>query len=144
MSAASILCTAKDRCARVDVDGVPSTCVSTRTMGETPMLRPEGSLFMTELIWLNGETLPMGDARLGIEDRGFQFADGVYEVIRIYNGKPFTLVPHLERLWRSAVDIQLTPPLTTDALANEITKFIAHTAVREGMVYLQLTRGVAP
>ena len=44
---------------------------------------------MTEWIWLNGEILPMADARLGIEDRGFQFADGVYEVIRLYNGKPF-------------------------------------------------------
>src|SRR3954469_18726808 len=99
---------------------------------------------MTEWIWLNGETLAMADARLGIEDRGFQFADGVYEVIRIYNGKPFTLIPHLQRLWNSAVDIQLTPPLTTDALAGQITKFIAHTGMREGMVYLQLTRGVAP
>ena len=46
---------------------------------------------MTEWIWLNGEILPFAEARLGIEDRGFQFADGVYEVIRIYNGKPFTL-----------------------------------------------------
>src|SRR5437762_2724653 len=81
---------------------------------------------------------------VGIADRGFQFADGVYEVIRIYNGKPFTLIPHLQRLWNSAVDIQLTPPLTTDALAEQIKRFIAHTGMREGMVYLQLTRGVAP
>jgi D-alanine transaminase len=99
---------------------------------------------MTEWIWLNGETLPFAEARLGIEDRGFQFADGVYEVIRIYNGKPFTLIPHLQRLWNSAVDIQLTPPLTTDALAEQIKKFISHTGMREGFVYLQLPRGVAP
>ncbi len=99
---------------------------------------------MTELIWLNGEILPLAEARLGVEDRGFQFADGVYEVIRIYNGKPFTLIPHLERLWRSAVAIQLTPPLTTDALASQINRFIAQAAIPEGMVYLQLTRGVSP
>src|SRR5207302_6104667 len=99
---------------------------------------------MTDLIWLNGKTLPFADARVGVEDRGFQFADGVYEVIRIYNGKPFALDPHLQRLWNSAVDIQLTPPLTTDALAQQITQFLHRTGMREGMVYLQLTRGVAP
>ena len=54
-----------------------------------------------ELIWFNGETIPMADARLGVEDRGFQFADGVYEVIRLYDGRPFTLAEHLERLARA-------------------------------------------
>jgi D-alanine transaminase len=61
---------------------------------------------MTEWIWLNGEIMPMADARLGIEDRGFQFADGVYEVIRLYDGKPFALATHLERLWKSAVEMR--------------------------------------
>ena len=103
---------------------------------------------MTEWIWLNGEIMPMGDARLGIEDRGFQFADGVYEVIRLYDGKPFALAAHLQRLWNSAVDIQLTPPLTTDLLAIEIHRLIDHlrdrTHVGDAMIYLQLTRGSAP
>jgi len=99
---------------------------------------------MTEWIWLNGDILPMSDARLGVEDRGFQFADGVYEVIRLYDSKPFTLERHLQRLWNSAIDIQITPPLTPDVLTVEIQKLIAHTGVGEGMVYLQLTRGVSP
>jgi D-alanine transaminase len=99
---------------------------------------------MTEWIWLNGEILPMSEARLGIEDRGFQFADGVYEVIRLYNGRPFTLDQHLQRLWKSAVDIQLTPPLTTNALAVEIRRLIKKVDISDGMVYLQLTRGVSP
>src|SRR5580698_1054046 len=99
---------------------------------------------MTEWIWLNGEILPMSEARLGIEDRGFQFADGVYEVVRLYNGRPFTLDLHLQRLWKSAVDIQLTPPLTTDALAVEIRRLIKKVDISDGMVYLQLTRGVSP
>jgi D-alanine transaminase len=99
---------------------------------------------MTEWIWLNGEILPLADARLGIEDRGFQFADGVYEVIRLYNGKPFALAAHLQRLWNSAVDIQLTPPLTTDALAVEVQRLIDRVDPRDGMVYMQLTRGEAP
>src|SRR5271168_1443182 len=102
---------------------------------------------MTEWIWLNGEIMPMADARLGIEDRGFQFADGVYEVIRLYDGKPFALAAHLQRLWNSAVDIQLTPPLTTDALAVEIHRLIDrtnHVDAGDAFIYLQLTRGVAP
>ncbi|CAA9435985.1 MAG: D-alanine aminotransferase [uncultured Phycisphaerae bacterium] len=99
---------------------------------------------MTDLIWLNGETIPMADARLGVEDRGFQFADGVYEVIRLYDGIPFTLAEHLGRLRRSAAGIQLAVPLTPDALAAEVRKFIPRTGARDGMIYLQLTRGVAP
>jgi D-alanine transaminase len=99
---------------------------------------------MTDLIWLNGETIPMADARLGVEDRGFQFADGVYEVIRLYGGKPFTLAEHLERLRKSAGGIQLPMPLAPDALAAEVRKFIPRTGVGDGMIYLQLTRGVCP
>ena len=99
---------------------------------------------MTEWIWLNGEILPIADARLGIEDRGFQFADGVYEVIRLYDGKPFALTAHLERLWKSAVEIQLTPPLTVDALARQIHRLLERVDAGNAMIYLQLTRGVAP
>lgn len=99
---------------------------------------------MTDLLWLNGETIPMADARLGVEDRGFQFADGVYEVIRLYNGRPFTLAEHLDRLRRSANGIQLALPLTPDSLAGEIRKFIPRAGVADGMIYLQLTRGVSP
>jgi D-alanine transaminase len=97
---------------------------------------------MDELIWFNGETIPMADARPGIEDRGSQFADGVYEVIKLYDGKPFTLAEHLERLRKSATGIQIPMPLAPDALAGEIRKFIPKSGVGEGMIYLQLTRGV--
>jgi D-alanine transaminase len=99
---------------------------------------------MTEWIWLNGEIIPMAEAHISVEDRGFQFADGVYEVIRIYNGKLFTLPQHLQRLEKSAAAIQLSVPLDAPTLTNEITKLIQQTAIREGMIYLQLTRGVAP
>src|SRR3954470_19384979 len=98
---------------------------------------------MNELIWLNGEILPMAEARIGVEDRGFQFADGVYEVVRIYNGRPFTLSEHLDRLARACEGIRLTPSLSKAELAREIQKFVEKSPVREGMVYLQMTRGVA-
>jgi D-alanine transaminase len=98
---------------------------------------------MQEIIWIHGEIIPMADARIGVEDRGYQFADGVYEVIRIYNGKTFTLAEHLARLQRSAAAIAIGLPLSTDALALEVKKLIAASSVREGMIYLQLTRGVS-
>jgi D-alanine transaminase len=99
---------------------------------------------MTELIWLNGKTIPISEARISPEDRGFQFADGVYEVIRLYAGKPFTLEEHLARLEKSAAGIQLAVPLTRTAIKSEIEKFIPGTGVGDGMIYLQLTRGHAP
>jgi D-alanine transaminase len=99
---------------------------------------------MTEWIWLNGRKLPMSEARIGVEDRGFQFADGIYEVIRLYDGRPFTLDEHLTRLEKSAGGIQLSIPLPKAVLAQEITQFARGISAGEGMIYLQLTRGVSP
>src|SRR5438105_11192863 len=96
---------------------------------------------MNELIWINGEIVPITEARIGVEDRGFQFADGVYEVIRLYNGKPFTLAEHMERLSKSAAALQLPMPLDVAALTAEIQKLLAKSPVKSGMIYLQLTRG---
>src|SRR6476646_12293186 len=98
---------------------------------------------MQELIWLNGEILPMSEARIGVEDRGFQFSDGVYEVIRLYNGRPFTLAPHLARLEQSCKGIQIALPLPQEAITDAIGKIVERSGVREGMVYLQVTRGVS-
>src|SRR5256885_13163372 len=97
---------------------------------------------MAELVWLNGETLPLADARISVEDRGFQFADGVYEVIRIYNGRTFTLAEHLQRLARSAEALKMSLPMAVEALLEQIRKLISASGVREGMIYLQLSRGV--
>ena len=99
---------------------------------------------MNEIIWLNGEIIPMSEARISPEDRGFQFADGVYEVIRLYAGRPFTLDEHLARLERSAAELRLTVPIPTAQLKTEIARLIAQSGVAEGMIYLQLTRGHAP
>lgn len=99
---------------------------------------------MQELVWLNGEVLPLQDAKIGVEDRGFQFADGVYEVVRIYNGRPFAMPEHLDRLERSSAGINLVMPLAKPDLTREITQFIQRVGTQEGMVYLQLTRGQCP
>ena len=99
---------------------------------------------MSNDVWINGEVVPRDEARIDIEDRGYQFADGVYEVFRIYNCKPFTLGAHLSRLERSAEGFKIPIPLKRDELAAQIRKFIADRKVRDGYLYLQLTRGVAP
>ena len=98
----------------------------------------------SDLIWINGEISPFSQARIGVEDRGYQFADGVYEVVRLYDGRPFTLAEHLARLARSAAAIEIPMPLAPDALALEIRRLIDKCSIADGMVYLQLTRGCAP
>jgi D-alanine transaminase len=95
-------------------------------------------------IWINGQVMPLAQASVGVEDRGYQFADGVYEVVRFYNGQPFTLREHMERLARSAEGIRLELPMPVEQIGQEIAKFIPLTKLRDGFVYLQLTRGVAP
>ena len=99
---------------------------------------------MNDLIWVNGEIIPVSEARVGIEDRGFQFADGVYEVLRLYHGKAFAQMDHLNRLERLAGGIRLGLPLAPIKLAAEIERLVAASGVSDGMVYLQLTRGEAP
>ena len=96
---------------------------------------------MQELVWLNGEIQPLATAKVSVEDRGFQFADGVYEVIRLYGGKPYTLDEHLARLEKSAAGILMNVPLERESLKREIGKLVAQSGVRDGMIYLQLTRG---
>jgi D-alanine transaminase len=99
---------------------------------------------MQELIWLNGEIMPISEARLSVEDRGYQFADGVYEVVRTYNGKFFTLIEHLERLERSAAGILIKPPIGMQTLAGEAKKLSDRSGIRDGSIYVHLTRGSAP
>jgi D-alanine transaminase len=99
---------------------------------------------MQELIWINGQIMPLGEAHIAVEDRGFQFADGVYEVIRIYGGKMFALGPHLDRLERSCAGISVQMPIKPGKLAGEMREFVDRSAVRDGSIYLQISRGASP
>ncbi|MBC8108457.1 MAG: aminotransferase class IV [Anaerolineae bacterium] len=94
-----------------------------------------------EWCWLNGHILPLSEARVSVEDRGFVFADGVYEGIRIYNGRPFALARHLDRLENSCRGLMLSNPLNPAELQREMMRLIDHSQVRDGFLYLQLTRG---
>ncbi|MDF0642874.1 MAG: D-amino-acid transaminase [Nitrospira sp.] len=99
---------------------------------------------MPEVAFLNGRFLPLADAVVPIEDRGFQFGDGVYEVIRTYRGRPFEAEAHLSRLDRSAQAIQLQQPYPHARWSQLILEGIERAAYRDSKIYLQITRGAAP
>jgi D-alanine transaminase len=98
---------------------------------------------MTRLAFVNGAFVPEADARVSIFDRGFLFADGVYEVIAIVDGHFVDDGPHLDRLDRSMREIQLAWPMPRPALHQMLRELIVRNAVTEGLVYLQVTRGAA-
>lgn len=95
------------------------------------------------LVWLNGEILDFASAKVSVEDRGFQFGDGVYEVVRVYGGRPFALAEHLERLQRSAREIELSLPLALGELAVVAEELVARAGIAEAELYIQVTRGAA-
>lgn len=97
-----------------------------------------------EYVILNGEFIERSEAKVDIEDRGYQFGDGVYEVIRIYNGKMFTVDEHLERLLDSGKKIDLNIPYTVGELKQLLEKMILKNKLELGIVYMQFTRGASP
>jgi D-alanine transaminase len=95
----------------------------------------------TWAIW-NGQLHKLSDLKISVEDRAFFFGDGIYEVIRVYGGKPFLLKEHLQRLEDGIRKMAMT--YVPDNLAQQILANIAHNQIEFGFVYLQLTRGTAP
>lgn len=98
---------------------------------------------MGELAYLNGEFLPITEARVSIEDRGFQFGDGVYEVLVAYAGKPFLMDRHLARLRRSAGAIGIRE-YGTRPLDEVILEGVRRCDLQDAMIYIEVTRGTAP
>ena len=99
---------------------------------------------MPDIAFVNGRFIPLAEAMVSIEDRGFQFGDGVYEVIRTYDGCPFELDEHLARLGRSARALDLQQPYSRELWRQHILEGIRRAAYPESKIYLQITRGVAP
>lgn len=95
------------------------------------------------MIYLNGEYLPLSEARISVLDRGFLFGDGVYEVIPVYARRPFRLIEHLARLQRSLDGIRLANPLEEVQWTALIEKIIAHNEGDDQQIYLQVTRGTS-
>lgn len=98
---------------------------------------------MVKILW-NDQIIHEEDVKIGFEDRGYQFGDGVYEVIKIYNGDVFTATEHIDRLYESADKIQLVIPYTKDVLHKMLYDLIELNEVKNGQIYLQVTRGTSP
>src|SRR5689334_1326158 len=100
------------------------------------------------LCYLNGEYLPLSEAKVSVLDRGFVFGDGIYEVVPVYAKRLFRFEEHMARLGRSLSKVRIANPLTHDEWLARARRLIAALAERTGavdqLVYLQVTRGVAP
>ncbi|MGE0276262.1 MAG: D-amino-acid transaminase [Nitrospiraceae bacterium] len=99
---------------------------------------------MPDIGYVNGRFSPLSDAVVSVEDRGFQFGDGVYEVIRTYGNRPFQLDAHLARLEQSAGALSLRLPISKKECSALIDEAVSRAAYKESKIYIQITRGVAP
>ena len=98
---------------------------------------------MGRIVYVNGEYLPEEDGKISIFDRGFLFADGVYEVTAVVNSRLIDYAPHLERLARSLRELKMEWPCTQSELRAMHEELIARNGITEGWVYMQITRGAA-
>jgi D-alanine transaminase len=98
---------------------------------------------MSRIAYVNGRYLPLRDAKVHIEDRGYQFGDGVYEVCEIRDGRLIDERRHLERLQRSLAELRIRLPITLRALDVVFHEVVKRNRISYGIVYLQITRGVA-
>ncbi|NQV57228.1 MAG: D-amino-acid transaminase [Rhodospirillales bacterium] len=94
--------------------------------------------------YVNGRYVLHDSAAVHIEDRGYQFADGVYEVIAIYGGGIVDEKPHMERFFRSLGELNIPPPASARTIAIILREILRRNRITDGALYLQVTRGVAP
>ncbi|WP_375261254.1 D-amino-acid transaminase [Palleronia sp.] len=98
---------------------------------------------MSRTVYVNGEYLPEEDATISVFDRGFLFADGVYEVTSVLEGKLIDFDGHAVRLERSLGELEMPMPMSRDELLEIHRRLVAENGIEDGMVYLQVTRGAA-
>lgn len=98
---------------------------------------------MSRQAYVNGQFLPHGQAVVHVEDRGFQFADGVYEVWAVFDGRLADFDGHMDRLERSLDELRIARPMSRAALTRVVRETVRRNRVREGLCYIQVTRGTA-
>ena len=98
---------------------------------------------MSRIAYVNGRYLPLRDASVNVEDRGYQFSDGVYEVCEVRGGKLIDERRHMERLRHSLGELRIAMPMEPQALSVVFHEVVRRNRIRWGIVYLQITRGVS-
>ncbi|MEB3100173.1 D-amino-acid transaminase [Ferviditalea candida] len=96
------------------------------------------------MILYQNQFVPKDKMHISFEDRGYYFGDGVYEVFRIYRGKLFEKQAHMRRLVRSAGEIRLRLPYSTEEIEEKLESLVIQEQIEEGTLYMQITRGIAP
>ncbi|MGI4951116.1 MAG: aminotransferase class IV, partial [Janthinobacterium lividum] len=99
---------------------------------------------MSRIAYVNGRYLPQRDASVNVEDRGYQFADGIYEVLYLCRGRYVDLDRHFARLERSLREVRIEPPMGRAAMLHVLQEVARRNRLRDGLLYMQVTRGVAP
>jgi D-alanine transaminase len=99
---------------------------------------------MSRIVYVNGRYVPYREAGVHVEDRGFQLADAVYEVVQVLAGRLVDERRHLARLARSLAELSMPPPMSDAALGRVLRETLRRNRVRDGMIYLQVTRGAGP
>lgn len=98
---------------------------------------------MSRIVYVNGDYVPEEEAKISVFDRGFLFADGVYEVTSVLGGKLIDFDGHAKRLWRSLGELEMDAPCSPEELLDIHRELVSRNAVEEGLIYLQVTRGAA-
>ncbi|MBT5047194.1 MAG: D-amino-acid transaminase [Rhodospirillaceae bacterium] len=99
---------------------------------------------MSRIAYVNGSYVLQSDAAVNVEDRGYQLADGVYEVIAVCDRGLVDCDAHMDRLQRSLASMRITPPSSRANIVRVMERIVRRNHIRAGLIYLQVTRGVAP
>jgi D-alanine transaminase len=98
---------------------------------------------MSRIAYVNGRYLPRAQAAVSIEDRGYNFADGVYEVCEVRGGRLIDERRHIDRLKRSLAELRIAEPMSSAALGHVLRETVRRNRVHDGIVYIQVSRGIA-
>ncbi len=98
---------------------------------------------MSRIVYVNGNYVPEEEAKISIFDRAFLFADGIYEVTAVIDGKLVDYEPHMERLHRSLRELDMAQPITDADLREMHEQLVERNNISQGLIYMQITRGVA-
>lgn len=96
------------------------------------------------MILVNEKFFEREEVKIDLEDRGYQFGDGVYEVVRVYNGKTFRMDDHITRLKRSVNEIRIKLPMEPAEIKEKIHQLVEKNSLKDGIIYFQVTRGASP
>lgn len=99
---------------------------------------------MTRIVYVNGRYVPYAEAAVHVEDRGFQLADAIYEVCEVRGGRLIDEARHMARLRRSLAELQIREPMSAAALGLVMRQVVRRNRVRDGLLYLQVSRGAGP